>query len=141
YWLDPQGIDRGEPSKWTYALHVLVGHHGVLSLTPLWLLSLWGAWIWLSGDDARQRQVAAGIALVTVVCVVFYVGLRPQQDRNYGGMTSGFRWLFWQAPLWLLLMLPDLFKIAGELTSLCMHVAARALATHALSIFGDHSDV
>ncbi len=41
----------------------------------------------------------------------------------------------------LLLMLPDMFKIAGELTPLCMHVAARTLATHALSIFGDHSDV
>ncbi|NUQ71996.1 MAG: pyruvate:ferredoxin (flavodoxin) oxidoreductase [Polyangiaceae bacterium] len=41
----------------------------------------------------------------------------------------------------LLLMIPDLYKIAGELTSFCMHVAARAIATHALSIFGDHSDV
>lgn len=41
----------------------------------------------------------------------------------------------------LLLMLPDMFKIAGELTSFCMHVAARSVATHALSIFGDHSDV
>ncbi len=41
----------------------------------------------------------------------------------------------------LLLMIPNLYKIAGELTSYCMHVAARSLATHALSIFGDHSDV
>ena len=41
----------------------------------------------------------------------------------------------------LLLMIPNMFKIAGELTSFVMHVAARALATHALSIFGDHSDV
>ncbi len=41
----------------------------------------------------------------------------------------------------LLLMIPNLYKIAGELTAFCMHVAARALATHALSIFGDHSDV
>jgi pyruvate-ferredoxin/flavodoxin oxidoreductase len=41
----------------------------------------------------------------------------------------------------LLLMIPNLYKIAGELTSFCMHVAARSLATHALSIFGDHSDV
>jgi len=41
----------------------------------------------------------------------------------------------------LLLMLPDLFKIAGELTPFCMHVAARSVATHALSIFCDHSDV
>jgi pyruvate-ferredoxin/flavodoxin oxidoreductase len=41
----------------------------------------------------------------------------------------------------LLLMLPNLFKIAGELTPCVVHVAARAVATHALSIFGDHSDV
>ncbi len=41
----------------------------------------------------------------------------------------------------LLLMIPNLYKIAGELTPFCMHVAARSVATHALSIFGDHSDV
>jgi len=41
----------------------------------------------------------------------------------------------------LLLMLPNMFKIAGELTPAVIHVAARAIATHALSIFGDHSDV
>ena len=41
----------------------------------------------------------------------------------------------------LLLMIPNMFKIAGELTSTVFHVAARAVATHALSIFGDHSDV
>jgi pyruvate-ferredoxin/flavodoxin oxidoreductase len=38
-------------------------------------------------------------------------------------------------------MIPNMYKIAGELTSFCMHVSARTLATHALSIFGDHSDV
>jgi pyruvate-ferredoxin/flavodoxin oxidoreductase len=41
----------------------------------------------------------------------------------------------------LLLMVPNMFKIAGELTPCAMHVAARTVATHALSIFGDHSDV
>jgi pyruvate-ferredoxin/flavodoxin oxidoreductase len=41
----------------------------------------------------------------------------------------------------LLLMLPNMFKIAGELTPAVIHVAARTVATHALSIFGDHSDV
>lgn len=41
----------------------------------------------------------------------------------------------------LLLMIPNMFKIAGELTPFVMHVAARTVATHALSIFGDHSDV
>jgi pyruvate-ferredoxin/flavodoxin oxidoreductase len=41
----------------------------------------------------------------------------------------------------LLLMIPNMYKIAGELLPFCMHVTARTLATHALSIFGDHSDV
>ena len=41
----------------------------------------------------------------------------------------------------LLLMVPNMYKIAGELTPVVFHIAARALATHALSIFGDHSDV
>ena len=41
----------------------------------------------------------------------------------------------------LLLMIPTMFKVAGELTSTVWHVSARTVATHALSIFGDHSDV
>jgi pyruvate-ferredoxin/flavodoxin oxidoreductase len=41
----------------------------------------------------------------------------------------------------LLLMIPNMFKIAGELTSTVFHIAARTVATHALSIFGEHSDV
>ncbi len=41
----------------------------------------------------------------------------------------------------LLLMIPNMYKIAGELSPVVFHIAARALATHALSIFGDHSDV
>jgi len=41
----------------------------------------------------------------------------------------------------LLLMIPNMYKIAGELTPAVIHVAARSLATHALSIFGDHQDV
>ena len=38
-------------------------------------------------------------------------------------------------------MIPNMYKIAGELTPTVFHIAARTLATHALSIFGDHSDV
>src|SRR4030095_14436957 len=41
----------------------------------------------------------------------------------------------------LLWMIPNMFKIAGEQTSTVFHIAARSVATHALSIFGDHSDV
>ena len=106
YWYDRQGIDKGEPSKLTYAFHVLIGHHGVFSLTPIWLLSVAGMWMWLRSPDAVRRELAIGIAAMTVICLVFYIGMRPLEDRNYGGMTSGFRWMFWFAPLWIVMMIP-----------------------------------
>ncbi len=59
----------------------------------------------------------------------------------HGALQSGALATTFTASQGLLLMLPNLFKIGGELTPLCMHVAARSIATHALSIFGDHSDV
>ena len=55
----------------------------------------------------------------------------------HGALQAGALATTFTASQGLLLMLPDLFKIAGELTPFCMHVAARTLATHALSIFGD----
>ncbi len=59
----------------------------------------------------------------------------------HGALQAGALVTTFTASQGLLLMLPNLFKIAGELTPFCMHVAARSIATHALSIFGDHSDV
>ncbi len=112
YWQDRQGIDKGEPSQWTYAINVLVGHHGIFSLTPIWLLSIAGTWMWLRSPDAVRRELALGIAGMTLVCLVFYIGLRPQDDRNYGGMTSGFRWMFWFIPLWIVMMIPAADRLA-----------------------------
>src|SRR5687767_12678082 len=59
----------------------------------------------------------------------------------HGAIQAGALGTTFTASQGLLLMIPNMYKIAGELTPFCMHVAARALATHALSIFGDHSDV
>jgi len=59
----------------------------------------------------------------------------------HGALQTGSLATTFTASQGLLLMLPNMFKIAGELTPAVIHVAARALATHALSIFGDHSDV
>ncbi|MDR1254635.1 MAG: pyruvate:ferredoxin (flavodoxin) oxidoreductase [Puniceicoccales bacterium] len=59
----------------------------------------------------------------------------------HGTLQGGVLTTTFTASQGLLLMIPNLYKIAGELTPFCMHVTARALATHALSIFGDHSDV
>jgi len=59
----------------------------------------------------------------------------------HGALQSGALTTTFTASQGLLLMIPNMFKIAGELTPTVFHVAARALATQALSIFGDHTDV
>src|ERR1700754_3749147 len=59
----------------------------------------------------------------------------------HGALQSGALTTTFTASQGLLLMLPNMFKIAGELTPTVFHIAARAIATQALSIFGDHSDV
>jgi hypothetical protein len=106
YWRHPSGIDLGEQSRAVYAFHVLVGHHGIFSLTPIWLLTVAGILISLwPGQDRRLQEWAALVGGVSLICIAFYL-FRPLTERNYGGMTSGFRWVFWLAPLWLLSMLP-----------------------------------
>jgi len=59
----------------------------------------------------------------------------------HGALTTGALTTTFTASQGLLLMIPNMFKIAGEMTPTVFHVSARAIASHALSIFGDHSDV
>ena len=59
----------------------------------------------------------------------------------HGSITAGALTTTYTASQGLLLMIPNMYKIAGELMPGVINVSARALATHALSIFGDHSDV
>jgi hypothetical protein len=119
YWQDGRrvGVDKGEPDRGTYFMHMTVGHHGVFSLTPLWILVPLG-WIFVvrSGrwknvfhafrnpkpdqlDDIHSSWLILTTAVVTLVCVAFYVS-RPMIDRNYGGVSVCFRWLLWLAPMW-----------------------------------------
>lgn len=107
YWLPgaKRGVDLGEPSIARYAFHCLLGHYGIFSLTPFWFCSILGAGIWFSSTSRENRVIAAAIAIVTIVCLLFYF-FRPVEDRNYGGVACGFRWVFWLIPAWLLLAIP-----------------------------------
>lgn len=102
YWLaeNKRGVDIGEPSPVVYAWNCLFGHHGVFSLTPLFLLSIPGAWIAARSGDLATKRLALGIVAVSVICMAFYLS-RAQLDRNYGGVASGFRWQFFLIPAWL----------------------------------------
>jgi hypothetical protein len=124
YWQPKnlRGIDRGEESPLRYAFNVLIGHHGLFSLTPIWLLSAAGCVMWLLGRHrsphapreeciSRSEMPTVGrifatfTLLTTLVVLTFYLS-RPQIDRNYGGGTCCLRWLLWLTPLWLLTLLP-----------------------------------
>ncbi|MGC3969438.1 MAG: hypothetical protein QM775_19385 [Pirellulales bacterium] len=118
YWSEADRrspIDRGEPSPAKYVVHVLVGHHGIFSLTPIWLLAVVGLWRLCREPDGRLRAIAGGIVLASLVCLAFYLS-RPQLDRNYGGMAAGFRWVFWFVPLWLVGALAGADTCAGSRT-------------------------
>src|SRR5436305_8726545 len=80
--------------------------------------------LWGDVPDVTQLQSEAGAA-----------------GAVHGALQAGALSTTFTASQGLLLMIPNMYKIAGELTPFTMHVAARTLATHALSIFGDHSDV
>ena len=59
----------------------------------------------------------------------------------HGSLQAGLLTTTFTASQGLLLMIPNMYKIAGEMLPCVIHVAARSLATHALSIFGDHQDI
>ena len=113
YWMtEKQGVDKGEPSKAVYAVNALVGHYGIYSLTPIWIFSLFGMAIWATRGATEHRAIAIGTFILMAVCLTFYILLRSQKDRNYGGVCCGFRWMFWFIPMWLMTSIPALEKVA-----------------------------
>ncbi len=111
-----------------YAFHLLIGHHGLFSLTPLFLLSLLGGFQWLvktrgfglktnslfvkgntcsTGIGETQGRLAITTLGLTVIVVGFYLF----KSDNYGGMSCGPRWLIWLSPLLLLCTIPALERL------------------------------
>jgi pyruvate-ferredoxin/flavodoxin oxidoreductase len=80
--------------------------------------------LWNTKPELVEMQSEAGVA-----------------GAVHGMLQTGSLTTTFTASQGLLLMIPNLYKIAGELLPFCFHVTARTIATHALSIFGDHSDV
>src|SRR4030042_1123400 len=94
------------------------------------------------GENADELS-ADGVKNIwgTVPTVVEMQSEAGASGAVHGALTAGALSTTFTASQGLLLMIPNMFKIAGELTSAVFHVSARSLACQALSIFGDHSDV
>ena len=118
------GIDwaKYHESRAQYAMHVLVGHHGLFTLAPIWLLAVAAMlaaccrWrelmrqaVFRDGNEFPWFVQPLGLAL-TVVVIGFYLSV---QSRNYGGFTNGLRWLMWLTPVWLTCLLPMADRLAA----------------------------
>ena len=104
YWSHPQGLDRNLDSPLMYFVHCTIGHHGLLSLTPVWLPTLVGWLGWRRWPECRQRTLLLVGAGLTAAVLGFY--LTRFQNYNYGGNSIALRWMLWLSPLWLIAMIP-----------------------------------
>jgi hypothetical protein len=142
YWSDPRGIDRALDSPAVYLLHCTIGHHGLFSLSPVWLLAAagWALVLWkqlsrgtrvvaattASADTATLSTGltplpgllhAIGMALTVVVFGYF---LTKTEHYNYGGVSVALRWLLWLTPFWLLALVPLLDGWGGRWWLRCL---------------------
>lgn len=119
-----KGIDFNDEPTPVYALHLTLGHHGWFSLTPVWFIAFVGLLVAgiRSAPAVRKLfskpkttgwtpEVFAAMTLVISV-TVFCFYLTRTQSYNYGGNTSGPRWLFWLIPLWVLALPPAADRLA-----------------------------
>ncbi len=128
--LKPITIDGNEAAAYiAYKTNEVIAIYPITPSTPMGELS--DAWqatgirnLWGEVPRVQEMQSEGGVAGAT-----------------HGALQTGALSTTFTASQGLLLMIPNMYKIAGELTSSVFHVTARALATHGLSIFGDHSDV
>ncbi|MFN7290227.1 MAG: hypothetical protein ACK5T6_06545 [Pirellula sp.] len=123
-------IDGNEAvAKVAYALSEVIAIYPITPATPM------GEW----ADEWATRGVKNCFGDVPRVVEMQSEG--GAAGALHGALQGGALGTTFTASQGLLLMIPNMFKIAGELTPTVIHVAARSVATHALSIFGDHSDV
>lgn len=109
-----RGIDwaRQHESRGTYAFHVLFGHHGWFSLTPIWLLALVGMVNGCRADSPKDRRMPWFLPPLALIVSVVVIGFYFVKTDNYGGFTIGLRWLMWLTPLWLVSMIPVADRLA-----------------------------
>src|SRR5512136_2802870 len=119
----------------TAAAHVAHATNEVIAIYPITPSSVMG--------EISDAKSAAGEKNIwgTVPTVVELQSEGGASGAVHGALQAGALTTTFTASQGLLLMIPNMFKIAGELSPTVFHVSARAVACQALSIFGDHSDV
>lgn len=112
YWSEPHGIDRNLDSPGMYFVHCTVGHHGLLSLTPIALLALAGWIVPIRMQDRTLKTLLRLGFLTTAVVIAFY--MTRTQNYNYGGVSCGLRWALWLTPFWLIALVPLVDRLGNR---------------------------
>lgn len=104
YWKNPQGLDQNLDSPLVYFFHCTLGHHGILSLSPIYLLTL-ASWLCIGKAKEHVLKPTLWISMILSVVVLGFYMTRTG-NYNYGGNSSALRWMLWLTPFWLLSMIP-----------------------------------
>lgn len=112
YWHTPHGMDQSLDSPLTYFFHCMIGHHGIFSLSPIFLLAMVPAFRkrWLTESRLRPAIILGGA--ISGMVLGFY--LARTSNYNYGGNTFGLRWMIWLTPFWVLAMVPTLERFSAR---------------------------
>ncbi len=129
HWNDPKGIDGLREPWWIYNLHMTIGHHGILSLNPIFLFVPVSFVLFLSGRCKRLGELQWMSLAMTAGLWVFYT-FWPNIDHNYGGGCKGLRWAFWMIPLWLMVA-----PLGAEIYARRAWVRGLAIAALAVSVY------
>lgn len=130
----PAGIDFAEEPGHIYAFHLLLGHHGWFSLTPIWFIALVGLFRKTEKFMPRSGLMKDGwLRLLTGVVAIVVIAYYIWKTNNYGGFTSGPRWLFWLTPLFLLHIpagyrVLERSRLGRNLALLCLSVSVFSVA-------------
>jgi hypothetical protein len=116
FWKYPLELDalnkpEHRESYPVYFFHLTLGHHGLLSLSPIFFFSLLGCARLAGRGDRSLSSLARMTAILTAIVLGYY--LWNPQGRNYGGSTQGLRWMFWLIPFWLI-VLPEGLRGADD---------------------------
>ena len=111
YWMDPKGIDANDESPPVYLLHCVAGHHGILSLTPIFLLTFYGWFRGLRSATMKRWKVIHLLGIgISLTVLLFY--LSRTQNYNYGGNSCALRWMLWLVPFWWMGMVPAVDRLS-----------------------------
>ncbi len=129
YWTTPQGIDANAESPAVYLFHCLLGHHGIFSISPIFLLTIVGWHLTFRRKHyLKLLPIQLMGASLSLIVLTFY--LTRTANYNYGGNSAALRWMLWMTPFWWYGMIPAVQKLAASRRGVALVVLLLAVSIY-----------